>query len=400
MNEVAKSEKQKEESIKKNLQSFDLFKNKTDIKSHNIFEISSPFEQAPPNIIDESFPFDISNLFDTKGNALFNFSNQYLNPNTKILDSNNATLYEVDFDSLTPETKAKLQDGTYKIGESRKVEGNLRAVIVDTTDHKNRVEDLTLRKATNNNENLVPNDLIAQAQLKQIYNLLLDIKESQDYQIRWDRNNSILRPFFSARTKVIEANNSKDFREKVKLLKKANTLFEESVSAIKSDIISNRDEIIKKINQPTYLQSSLQKHADFLLHDMEIMTKIVGIQIYIDLTLNNEGMAHDRLLSFQGSMELVSKQNIPYKTNSLKELAKKLPYVKESKWIKNNSIPKVSLLELIHNHYSYSKNNRDLFINVNTKLIEFQQASNINLSNTETAKIETEKKNDTKNEGM
>ena len=122
------------------------------------------------------------------------------------------------------------------------------------------------------------------------------------------------------------------------------------------------------------------------------MTKIVGMQIYIDLTLNNEEMAHDRLLSFEGSMELVSKQDIPYKTNYLKELAKKLLYVKKSKWIKNNSIPKVSLLELIHNHYSYSKNNRDLFINVNTKLIEFHQDSNVNLSNTETAKIETEKK--------
>ena len=36
---------------------------------------------------------------------------------------------------------------------------------------------------TNNNENQVPSDLIAQAQLKQIYNLLLDIKENQDYQI-------------------------------------------------------------------------------------------------------------------------------------------------------------------------------------------------------------------------
>ncbi|MDA5553002.1 hypothetical protein [Streptococcus thermophilus] len=246
---------------------------------------------------------------------------------------------------------------------------------------------MTLRKMTNNNENQVPSDLIAQAQLKQIYNLLLDIKENQEYQIRWDRNNSIIRPFFSARTKVIEANNSKDFREKVKLLKKANTLFEESVSAIKSDIISNRDEIIKKISQPTYCQASLQTQADFLLQDIEIMTKIVGMQIYIDL-LNNEEM----LLSFQGSMELVSKQNIPYKTNYLKELAKKLPYVKESKWIKNNSIPKVSLLELIHNHYSYSKNNRDLFINVNTKLIEFNQTSDTNLSNAETAKIETEKK--------
>ncbi|MGZ0947452.1 hypothetical protein ACXOJ3_10155, partial [Streptococcus thermophilus] len=102
-----------------------------------------------------------------------------------------ATLYEVDFDSLAPDTKAKLQEGAYKIGESRKVEGNLRAVIVDTTDQKNRVEDLTLRKMTNNNENQVPSDLIAQAQLKQIYNLLLDIKENQDYQIRWERNNSI-----------------------------------------------------------------------------------------------------------------------------------------------------------------------------------------------------------------
>ena len=398
MNEVTKSEKQKRELIKKNLQSFDLFINKTDIQSLNIFEISSPFEQALPNIIEKDLPFDISNLFDTKGNILINFSNKYLNPNTKILDPNNGTLYEVDFDSLTPDTKMKLQDGTYKIGESRKVEGNLRAVIVDTTDHKTRVEDLTLRKATNNNENQVTSDLIAQAQLKQIYNLLLDIKESQDYQILWDRNNSILSPFFSARTKVIEANNSKDFIEKIKLLKEANTLFEESVSAIKSDIISNRDEIIKKTSQPTYLQASLQKHADFLLHDIEIMTKIVGMQIYIDLTLNNEEMAHDRLLSFEGSMELVSKQDIPYKVSYLKEMAKNLPYLKNSKWITNNNIPKISLLELIHNHYSYTKNNIDLFNTINTKLIEFHQVSNTKLSNTETAKIETEKKNDTKNE--
>ena len=67
MNEVAKSEKQKEELIKKNLQCFDLFKNEIDIKTTDIFEISSPFEQALPNMIKESFPFDILNLFDTKG---------------------------------------------------------------------------------------------------------------------------------------------------------------------------------------------------------------------------------------------------------------------------------------------------------------------------------------------
>ena len=214
---------------------------------------------------------------------------------------------------------------------------------------------------TNNNENQVPSDLIAQAQLKQIYNLLLDIKESQDYQIRWERNNSILAPFYSARTKVIEANNSKDFREKVKSLKDANTLFEESVSAIKSDIISNRDEIIKKISQPTYRQASLQKHADFLLQDIEIMTKIVGMQIYIDLTLNNEGMAHDRLLSFQGSMELVSKQNIPYKTNYLKEENKVIGERKRnSNTVRNKNVKnkKNEEIEITEN----SKNKSKFFI--------------------------------------
>ena len=54
------------------------------------------------------------------------------------------------------------------------------------------------------------------------------------------------------------------------------------------------------------------------------------MQIYIDLTLNNEEMAHDRLLSFEGSMELVSKQDIPYKTNYLKELAKKTSLCKKN----------------------------------------------------------------------
>lgn len=237
MNEVTKYENQEMKLIQKNLDSFDLFKHEIDIKSHNIFEISDPFEHSLSSIIKNNLSLNISNLFDTGGNALLTLASKKLNPNTKVIDTNNATMYEVDFNSLTSDTKNKLQDGTYKMGESRKVEGNLRAVIIDTTNNK-RVEDLTLKEVENNKSSHISENLITQAQLKQIYSLLLDIKESQDYQIRWERNNSILAPFFSARTKVIEANNSKDFKEKIKLLKDANTLFEESVSSIKSDIIS------------------------------------------------------------------------------------------------------------------------------------------------------------------
>ena len=52
----------------------------------------------------------------------------------------------------------------------------------------------------------------------------------------------------------------------------------ESVSAIKSDIISNRDEIIKRKSTNQHTVKPLYKHMlIFYFGDIEIMTKIVGI---------------------------------------------------------------------------------------------------------------------------
>ncbi|MFR3747313.1 hypothetical protein [Streptococcus sp.] len=117
------------------------------------------------------------------------------------------------------------------------------------------------------------------------------MKASQEFQINWDRNNSILPPFFSARTKVLQALNTVSLDEKIHLLNEANTYMEDSVSAIKADLISNKEEIIKRTKQVDYLYDSLKRHADFILNDTEIMTKIVGMQLYIDLSLNNKAMA-------------------------------------------------------------------------------------------------------------
>ncbi|WP_347131331.1 hypothetical protein [Streptococcus thermophilus] len=72
------NQKSKKKNQSKKLQSFDLFKNETDIKTTDIFEISSPFEQALPNMIKENFPFDILNLFDTKGTPHSTFQTNIL----------------------------------------------------------------------------------------------------------------------------------------------------------------------------------------------------------------------------------------------------------------------------------------------------------------------------------
>lgn len=389
MNDVANTNKDEYELIENNLLAFSLFKSEEDKKTTDIFAISSPFEYALPKSIDNNTSLNLANIIDINGEPLFNFIDKHLNPKPKVYDKKNDNFYELDFASLSEKTKKNLENGTFKVGNSKKIDGNYRAVIVDTTKNNVRVEDVTLKKVekkSNNTDDSSRVDLSTQVQLKQIYDLLLDMKASQEFQINWDRNNSILPPFFSARTKVLQALNTVSLDEKIHLLNEANTYMEDSVSAIKADLISNKEEIIKRTKQVDYLYDSLKRHADFILNDTEIMTKIVGMQLYIDLSLNNKAMALERLTSYNGVMELLTQPDITTNRGLLLNLLQKIPRINRAKWLKNSD--KISLLELINSHYKYGKNDIDLFINLQEKLHEANDTNNTFLTNLENKKLE------------
>ena len=395
MNDVANTNKGEYELIENNLLAFNLFKSEEDKKTTDIFAISSPFEYALPQLIDNNTSLNLANIIDINGEPLFNFVDRHLNPKPKVYDKKNDNFYELDFASLSEKTKKKLENGTFKVGNSKKIDGNYRAVIVDTTKNNVRVEDVTLKKVekkSNNTDDSSRVDLSTQVQLKLIYDLLLDMKASQEFQINWDRNNSILPPFFSARTKVLQALNSVSLDEKIHLLNEANTYMEDSVSAIKADLISNKEEIIKRTKQVDYLYDSLKRHADFILNDTEIMTKIVGMQLYIDLSLNNKAMALERLTSYNGVMELLTQPDITTSRGLLLNLLQKIPRINRAKWLKNSD--KISLLELINSHYKYGKNDIDLFINLQEKLHEANDTNNTFLTNLENKKLEIGDKSD------
>lgn len=395
MNDVANTNKDEYELIENNLLAFNLFKSEEDKKTTDIFAISSPFEYALPQLIDNNTSLNLANIIDINEEPLFNFVDRHLNPKPKVYDKKNDNFYELDFASLSEKTKKKLENGTFKVGNSKKIDGNYRAVIVDTTKNNVRVEDVTLKKVekkSNNTDDSSRVDLSTQVQLKQIYDLLLDMKASQEFQINWDRNNSILPPFFSARTKVLQALNTVSLDEKIHLLNEANTYMEDSVSAIKADLISNKEEIIKRTKQVDYLYDSLKRHADFILNDTEIMTKIVGMQLYIDLSLNNKAMALERLTSYNGVMELLTQPDITTNRGLLLNLLQKIPRINRAKWLKNSD--KISLLELINNHYKYGKNDIDLFINLQEKLHEANDTNNTFLTNLENKKLEIGDKSD------
>lgn len=395
MNDVATTNKGEYELIENNLLAFNLFKSEEDKKTTDIFAISSPFEYALPQLIDNNTSLNLANIIDINGEPLFNFVDRHLNPKPKVYDKKNDNFYELDFASLSEKTKKKLENGTFKVGNSKKIDGNYRAVIVDTTKNNVRVEDVTLKKVekkSNNTDDSSKVDLSTQVQLKQIYDLLLDMKASQEFQINWDRNNSILPPFFSARTKVLQSLNTVSLEEKIHLLNEANTYMEDSVSAIKADLISNKEEIIKRTKQVDYLYDSLKRHADFILNDTEIMTKIVGMQLYIDLSLNNKAMALERLTSYNGVMELLTQPDITTSRGLLLNLLQKIPRINRAKWLKNSD--KISLLELINSHYKYGKNDIDLFINLQEKLHEANDTNNTFLTNLENKKLEIGDKSD------
>lgn len=192
-------------TAKNNMENFQLFTTHTDKYTQNIFEISDPYEFLLPQYMEQVGSGELSRLFILNGNNLRSLLSTSINLKELLFSNGEGFIYQLDFGSLSNDTKEKIESGIYKIGNSKKIEGNMRAVIVDTTNSNQRVEDLTLKEVSvDKNIARSLTDLAIQVQLKQIYEILSDIQETQDYQLHWDRNNSILVPFFTARTQVIE----------------------------------------------------------------------------------------------------------------------------------------------------------------------------------------------------
>lgn len=362
-------------TVKNNLENFQLFTSHTDKYTQDIFEISNPYEFLLTQYMEQVGSGELTKLFGLDGDNLLNLVSNSTKLKEFLFSDRNGFVYQLDYDSLSSDTKEKIESGIYKIGDSKKVEGNMRAVIVDITNSNQRVEDLTLKEVAIDRDtasNLT--DLAVQAQLKQIYETVLDIQETQEYQLNWDRNNSILTPFFTARTQIIEFQKNDDLNRKIQLLHDASHSMEQAVSAIKADLISNKDQIEKMQKKPVYRYRTFERHTNFVLSDINLLLKIVGMQTYIDLTLDNEPMARERFESVKHIFELYSSRTIGESGNIVSNTLERVPFIK-------NIIPSAekvefpSMLEIIHDNYRYNLGNKDLWLTINDEIQEGNQLS-------------------------
>lgn len=257
--------------------------------------------------------------------------------------SQGATQLLPDFDSLPKNIRQKLKDGIYKVGESKQVDGNLRAVIVDETG--TRVKDVTLKEV-----NISPGTLEAsrsitnQLQMRQIYAKLDAIQEMQSFQIARDRDRDIKVPFLDARCYILKAQgkNCTD-EDREENLKKAADKLLTAVNSVYTDLTTSTEHMLKLTRFPIFQRKDqIRGYIGFLSEDLQVVTKFVGLRMQV--------------LDYLGDTDGEKNEMSHYQRVMTDFFTKALP---------NRGY---SAADLIHLNYPYNAENRDCWYQLSEDL--------------------------------
>lgn len=207
--------------------------------------------------------------------------------------------YIPDFDSLPANTQIKLRKGVYTIGESRQVEGNMRAVILD--ENGVRIKDITLKKVLNDPGTMdAARNIVNQMQLRQINAKLNMIQELQSYQIERDRDRDIIVPFLNARDYILRAQTGGAFEERRENLIKASDELTRAINSAYSDMETSAKSLDRLTVFPVFqITPLIQKKIGFLAQDLQLVTKYVGVQMQVFEHLDESENAMLELKKYQ-----------------------------------------------------------------------------------------------------
>lgn len=204
-----------------------------------------------------------------------------------------------DFEHLPKDIREKLKKGIYKIGDSKQVDGNLRPVILD--EKGVRIKDITLKRVVNNPDTIgAIRSISNQLQMKQINDKLVAIQEMQNYLLDKDRDHAILKPFFSARDQIGYAQNAETLEERNSHLQKASEYLIEAKNEIIREMRTAANHLAKYSKHPIFSRkSSINTLTSHIADDIQMLTKVCGIQMQVQEYLGNSENARIELEQFQ-----------------------------------------------------------------------------------------------------
>lgn len=210
--------------------------------------------------------------------------------------------YIPDFQSLPHGIQSNLKKGIYKIAQSKQVDGNMRAVILD--ENGVRIKDITLKRVKNDIGTIETARSIAnQLQMRQIYNKLDSIQELQSYQIDRDRDRDIRTPFLSARDHIRDAQETDRLDEQQSHLRKASDLLKGAINSIYTDLDTSSKHLEKLTRYPVFQKrSQIEQYVGYLAVDLELLPKFIGIQAQVLTRMGKAESAKSLMKSYESTM--------------------------------------------------------------------------------------------------
>lgn len=189
--------------------------------------------------------------------------------------------YIPDFENLPRDIRRKLDKGIYKIGKSRQVDGDMRAVILDENDV--RVKDITLKQVLNDPGTLETSRSIAnQLQMRQIYAKLDGIQELQSYQIDRDRDRDIMIPFLNARDYILRAQTQSALEERRENMFKAADELTRAINGVYTDMSTSAMHLAKLTRWPIFQRrEQIKSYIGYIIRDLQLATKYTGVQMHV-----------------------------------------------------------------------------------------------------------------------
>ncbi len=257
------------------------------------------------------------------------------------IDYTNGNLLVADFDHMDSEILRKVKQGIYKIGESKQIDGNMRAVIVD--DKNKIVKQITLKQYKD------PSAVLGNMQNIAVISMLQDIQETLNgisndilYLIRFTRRNALQTPFFNARNVILEAAFTKDEAKRIDYVEQALKYLREGLTSIYGDLNDNLEDLAKLHNQFSAKLEDIDKCLSYITEDIHLLPKYISVSVYLYNYLGSYQSIDHILADYQYNIRKMMEEGMDKKGHTA--------------------------IQLIHMNYSYTPDNIDYWLRSSRKI--------------------------------
>lgn len=193
-------------------------------------------------------------------------------------DISNMGMLVADYSHFSQDIVDGLKNGSYHIGQSKEVAGNLRPAILD--EKEQLVKFFTLKKAIDPTRVLSDiSTLSMQVSLQRVSSQIEDIGRDVKGLVDFARREALSNKFIYARDRVMSAANAVG-DEQAELLKEADKYLMEGLIDLYSDL-NAQVKTLSELKGPFASIKAIDRILSFINEDMQMIPRYVGLRVYL-----------------------------------------------------------------------------------------------------------------------